>query len=430
MGRAAALALLTASIPMLPLAEAAGRGPAQAATTAKRCEVVIVGLIHEYLGRSYRPAHLRALYDAVRPTAMAIEAMPSSVRSGSPSPTLNENLEAVDYSRRAGIPVLGVDWEWSGPPPRDARPVAPAAVRPAALSPAEARRLQVRQMWAAVALRQHALLGNVPDLLATINSAPYQDILRALTARHASSAWYPGFDEVNDTIAANIRSAARQQCAGGRLLVTYGVAHKPELEKRLAGAPEIRLRSVADWLPLAPGDVTAREQPGDLWQVLQMTLENLEVLSTPDAVPRGWIQEKSSEIEQRARTDPEAKYYLGRWLTVAGEWPRAAELLRDVVREAGERTLTIFNPSLRQLPLWFWPPELTLRRRAAFALGLVHDLAGQRDSAVATYRMLKSEIEPSAPGERPRGLLPWLDKFLAEPYTGHPDQYLHVLFPL
>lgn len=67
-------------------------------------------------------------------------------------------------------------------------------------------------------------------------------------------------------------------------------------------------------------------------------------------------------------------------------------------------------------------------------LGLAQDLAGHREDAVATYRTLKSEIEKSGPpqptpGAHSRGLMPWLNKFINEPYTGHPDQYLSVLVP-
>jgi hypothetical protein len=405
----------------------------QAAERVTPCEVVIAGMYHEYVGRSFGPAHLQALYSAVRPSLIAIEAAPSSINSGTsmPSPPLNEDLEALEYGRRTGVPVVGVDWEWSAGPPDTSSPPPPAP-RAAGLSEVEARRLQIRSGWASISRGYRTLLASVSDALAVMNTASFGDMEHELNTHRSP---YPGFDKANDAIAANIRRLAVERCGGARMLVTFGDAHRPELERRLAGEPAIHLRPVTDWLPLSAAAVAAQERPEDLWKILQLMIENLEMPSNPEVIPRDWLREKLPEMEQRARTDPEAKYYLARSLTVIGEWDRATTLLREVARDAGDRSLSIYNPATIGT-IWFWPPETNLRRRALFAAAVAQDLAGHRDAAVETYRSLKAEIEqsgapqpPPGPGARPRGLIPWLDRFIAEPYTGHPDQYLRVIYP-
>jgi len=396
--------------------------------TPKPCEVTILGLVHEYTGRSYGPAHLRAIYEAVHPSIIAIEATASSVKSGMPIPPLNENFEAIDYGRRTGTRVTGVDWDWEGPPPAGAPD--PKPPRAAGISEKQARRLEFSHAWLSID-NQKARLADIPDELAYLNNPVTLAVTRSQVQHHSP---YPGFDVANDTIAKNIRTIAREQCVGGRLLVTFGGAHKSELEDRLSSAPELHIRPITDWLPLSPAAVAAQTQPADLWKIMQMTTENLEMLVSPADMPFEWLREQAGEMEQRARSDPEAKYYLARWLTVSGEWDRAAKLLSEVQQDAEDRKLSIYNPATIGTA-WFFPPEIKLKWRALFALGLVQDLAGHRQEAITTYQTIKAEIDksgvtaPPGPGGRPRDLRGWVDHFLAEPYTGHPDQYLRILIP-
>lgn len=264
--------------------------------------------------------------------------------------------------------------------------------------------------------------------LALINSPEFQESLRS-----QAEGIYPGWEEVNDTIVANIRAAARS-CAGGRLLVTYGALHKPLLDDGLGRAPGIRLRQPAEWLPISERDLMALEKPSDLLQVLLFNLESLFTLSDPRVIPRRWIREQLPRLEEQARTDPESRYYLARWLMLEGEWPRAAALLRSVAEEAGERELWVYHARTYQRG-WFWPPEPNLRRRALFSLALVEDLAGERESALALYRLLRNELAALPPASTGASelagrhrLLPWLDFFLQEPFTGSPEQYLEGSF--
>ena len=139
-------------------------------------------------------------------------------------------------------------------------------------------------------------------------------------------------------------------------------------------------------------------------------------------------------MEQTAKGDLEARYYLARWLTVEGQWEKAATLLQEVADGANEQTLRQ-EPMLAQT-MSFWPSDFNLRRRALFALALVHDLAGRRDAAVAIYKELKEELARVSAAQGAGGTDPWspltrsakwVDLFLAEPYINHPDQYLKGL---
>lgn len=242
-------------------------------------------------------------------------------------------------------------------------------------------------------------------------------------------AWAP----INAVIAENIRTTARKH-PGGRLLVVFGGLHKPLLDAALAQASEVRLRQPAEWFPVDVKTVAQYDTADDLKLLFLLKTEDVVALSYPSTIHRTWMRTQVAALEAQAQADLEARYYLARWLTLEGQWEPAARLLREVADGAKQAVL-------RQEPefadtTWFWPPDLNLRRRALFALALVHDLAGRRDEAVAIYTNLGKELAAAAANAGAGGTAAnspatrfarWLNLFLREPYIDHPDQYLRGL---
>ena len=84
-----------------------------------------------------------------------------------------------------------------------------------------------------------------------------------------------------------------------------------------------------------------------------MTLENIEMLSNPETMPRESIRQQSSQLEQRARTDPAACYNEA--MPSETEKQRALEVLHSLpdnatIEEAIERLCFIakIKEGLRQ----------------------------------------------------------------------------------
>lgn len=218
------------------------------------------------------------------------------------------------------------------------------------------------------------------------------------------------------------------------MLVVYGALHKPLLDAALAQASEVRLRQPTEWFPLDVRTVSQYDTADDLKLLFLLATDDVTRLSYPNTIHRTWLRTQVTALEQAAKVDLEARYYLARWLTVEGQWEKAATLLQEVADGAKEQTLRQ-EPALAQSGS-FWPPEFNLRRRALFGLALVHDLAGRRDAAVAIYKGLREELarEAAAQGDAAKDVrspanrfAKWVNLFLSEPYINHPDQYLRGL---
>jgi hypothetical protein len=446
--KTASLALALAMLGPTTLAQ---RG----ASRAVPCEVVILGVDHTYYGEGYRPAHLRAFFKAVKPTAMGIENPAGFQAVGQLRVPLFEAKEVMAYATAQALPVYGVDWD-SPTVPQPPTPAgwskavqsfmaqfpvkgtSPVTARAAGLSQADARTLSLRRALEA-AVVTYRVFGGASRAMELLNSAAFLQYMgdenaaaalgRADDGQDPYRAWRP----INAVIAENIRAVASKH-PGGRLLVVYGGLHKPLLDAALAHAPEVRLRQPAEWFPLDVRTLSQYDTADDVELLFSFATEEVAMLSYPGVVHRTWLRTQAAALEAQAKIDIEARYYLARWLTVEGQWESAARLLQEVADGAKDRTLT--QDPRRADSLSFWPPDLNLRRRALFALALIHDLAGRRDSAVTIYAGLRDELatETAALGERGKdSWLPanrfakWVQMFLTEPYINHPDQYLRGL---
>ena len=412
----------------------------------QRCEVIVLGIDHVYYGEGYRPAHLRAFFEAVRPTVMGIENPAGFQAVDQLRVPLYEAKEAIAYAGVHLLPVYGVDWD----SPTVPQPPTPAgwskavqafmakfpvkapqsAPRAAGLTQADARTLSLRRTLEASMVNVQ-FFGGASRAMELMNSAPIVQFKG--DEHHLDSDPYPAWQPINAVIAENIRAAARKH-PGGRLLVVYGGLHKPLLDAALAQMSEVRLRQPTEWFPLDVSTVSHYDTADDLKLLFLLATDDVVRLSYPGAIHRTWLRTQVAALEQMGKSDLEARYYLARWLTVEGQWETASRLLQEVADGAKEQTLRQ-EPMLAQT-MSFWPSDFNLRRRALFALALVHDLAGRRDAAVAIYKELKEELARVSAAQGAGGTDPWspltrsakwVDLFLAEPYINHPDQYLKGL---
>jgi hypothetical protein len=101
------IGLLTLALALLAPTTLAQRGQG----TDRPCEVVILGVDHIYYGEGYRPAHLRAFFAAVKPTAMGIENPAGFQTVGVLRTPLFEAKEVIAYAKAHALPVYGVDWD-------------------------------------------------------------------------------------------------------------------------------------------------------------------------------------------------------------------------------------------------------------------------------------------------------------------------------
>lgn len=362
---------------------------AQPATPANVTEVVVLGVAHsaQLINRRQQPAAMRALFDALTPSAICIERAPERVaRNDHYEFTYEIQDIIVPWARENNLPLCPFDWL---PAPDDSALAlgiadleAPPFVRRDSgfqgfltFPDARSRTLGLFFGDSAEERARHR------EFYAAYPDAPARDFARRLFL-------YRTFMQ-----ARRIAAAARSY-PGRRLLVVVGVMHKDDIESILAGYPWIRVVQPSALAAEPDAAAIARHmRPEDLAAIASF---NLLGTQWRDAnLDRTWIRHVVDDLRQQ-RPGPEGDLFAARLAELEGAPARTSltEYLR-IAGSAGETPFTYTGVRDRSRIDSFFDPfgNLTIAQRASVEAARVHYALGENDAADAIRRRLRQALD-------------------------------------
>jgi tetratricopeptide (TPR) repeat protein len=127
------------------------------------------------------------------------------------------------------------------------------------------------------------------------------------------------------------------------------------------------------------------------------------------------------QLQTLAPSDPGTRFLEARWLMRNRDFKAAESVLRDLVAGAGEARFTFpINGK------WIRPPWSSVQKKAKLNLAFLHDLRGDRDSALRLYRELLAapdlDAEARAAGYAYDDIRWVIEDYTRRPFTGRPDE--------
>ena len=367
--------------------------PAPSAQTAlARTRVVVLGVTHsaQLVAETQRPALFRAFLDRVAPNAVAVERDPQSfARNDLYDFTYEVQHLVLPWARERGVPVYPVDWL---PPTEDQRllfgtdlEVAPF-VRPtegygAFYAFPDSSVLSLPLLYADTVAAERGPLGwaDAPAEQASSDGARRLFLYRTfLQARRV------------------LRAA--QNHPGGLLLLVVGDMHKPDIERVLAGYPQVEVVAPSSFGLPTDADVAAEERVEDVYAVATFNL--LGVQPRMGVVDYGYLSRAVERLEQAATT-PEIRLLRTRLGVLTGALPAgdAAERYRRIREDVGpDAAFTWTGVKERgRLDSYFDPfGNLTVGQRAAVEQARELYKLGRAGAADA----IEEELAAALPGPK------------------------------
>lgn len=368
---------------------------------AEAAEVVFIGANHNltFLHPGFSPAHLRALLSAVGPAAICLEIPPDWSRAEGIPTYPQEQYAAMTWAERAGVPMYGVDWN-------SARTTAPAVVRMSDSVPLAERgehydRFRSNHL-ATVQWTAARAFDEVAEDLEAVQQNMEAD----------STAWA----ERDDSIAANIRAVAVRY-AGRRIAVVYGRGHYGPIKRRLESAG-IQVMTSQGYFPLDEDRVRDDWSGDDLIVLLGTNLDDWRTIAYPQSRNHQRTKELLDRLRREQPASVPARYFEARWRMLLGDLDSSRIALSRIAEEPSRSGVRY-----QADPRWSWPPFRFFEQKARYYVAIAHDLAGDREAAVAEYRRLLNLTDdelvvPAFIGARKVDLRPFLESFLRLPYRG------------
>jgi hypothetical protein len=315
---------LAGRVLLLLLLACAGALRAQPAPT----RVVVLGVTHsgQLVDAAQRPGAIRALMARIHPDAVAVERDPQSfARNDFYEFTFEAQSIAVPWARELGLPVYPIDWL---PPVEDQRLLFGIDVETPPLIRAPDGLGAFMAFADPTELRQ-------PLFYADGAEAGKADLAWADTVADPAIAdgarrlyLYRTFQQARRVM----RAAANHR--GGVLLVVVGSQHKPDLERVLAGYPQVQLVPPQTFGEPPAAEAQALETDADAHAVSVFNL--LGVQSGTGNIDFDYVAQMLARLE-RSAPGPESALLRARFEVLAGRL-RPTEALaayRAVAESAG-----------------------------------------------------------------------------------------------
>jgi hypothetical protein len=381
-----------------------------AARDAGSADVFVIGMIHApaafLLEPSYSPAHVRATLERFQPTAIGVEASPLwSARGISLAATWEIDHLVAPWAAARGIAVHGIDWVAEEDLASRARRRL-ASAREALARPARSlaeRRRQADALAATIASqltddfadpdRRHAgewfrwINSGARSAAPAVREFWEENGRNDPAGPEAGARAVAALRERHERVVELVAALARRQ-AGGRIAVLIGYSHKPDLDRRLALVPGLRVVQLGDLPPLAATDLSAAWRPEDAFATLREALDGDAYYFTPDAVDQKTVDRALDMLRRHGVQNDAVRYYEARLLAVQGSSRETERRLRDVLNSTVE--------DLADAPVPAGGP-LSIRQRARLELGRALDAQGDRMGALREYERVRSELVAVAP---------------------------------
>jgi hypothetical protein len=381
-------------------------------------EVVVVptlGTDHAF-DLDYSVAHVAALLDAIAPDALAIEDVTDWLRAGCVYRAVwPENHIAFKYAREKSIPI----WGTRRPPSASEYEQTVEGIhrqneqyaRPDAVE----REYRVRLDDSTARIAR--------ELSFTSEPATLRSLLRSGFPARAAT-WTPA--ERDATAAAARRSVeslvplirANPQRRWAVLLPWGNALGTAEL---LGAQPGIRFRPVEEFLTAADGALANRMDAGNISWILSGMLDDWYGMWAPQIFPAQRIAALLRQLQTLAPRDPSTRFLEARWLMRNRDFQAAELVLRDLVTSAGEARFP-FPVNGK----WIRPPWSAVQKKAKLNLAFVHDLRGDRDTALRLYRELLAapdlDAEARAAGYVYDDIHWVIEDYTRRPFTGGPEE--------
>ncbi len=390
--------------------------PSQLQPTA--LEVVIVptlGTDHQF-NLDYSVAHVAALLDAIAPDALAIADVTDWLRAGCVyRAVLPENHIALKYAREKSIPIWGTRTPSS---PSEYEQTVEAIHRENeryASSDRVEREYRVRLDETTARIAREFSFPSDPQTL--------RALLRAGFAARAST-WTPAEHEataaaarrVTESVVPLIRANPQRRWA---LVLPWGTAlGTAEL---LRAQPGVRYRPVDEFLTSADATLPKRMDAGNISWILSGMLDDWYGMWAPQIFPAQRIAALLRQLQTLAPRDPSTRFLEARWLMRNRDFKAAEPVLTGLVADAGEARFPFpINGK------WIRPPWSSVQQKAKLNLAFLHDLRGDRDSAVRLYRELLAapdlDAEARAAGYAYDDIRWVIEDYTRRPFTGRPEE--------
>lgn len=381
-------------------------------------EVVIIptlGTDHAF-DLDYSVAHVAALVDAIAPDALVIEDVSDWLLAGCVyRAVLPENHIALKYAREKSIPIWGTRRPPSaseyaqtveGIDRQNAQYASPGAVEReygARLDETTERIAREYSFTSEPQTLRSLLRSGFPARMATWTTAERD--ATATTARRSIESLVP-------IIHANPKRRWAVLLPWGNALGTAEL---------LRALPGIRYRPVDEFLTAADGALANRMDAGNIAWILSGMLDDWYGMWAPQIFPAQRIAALLKQLQMLAPRDPSTRFMEARWLMRNRDFKAAESILMDLVTDAGEARFPFpINGK------WIRPPWSSVQKKAKLNLAFLHDLRGDRVTAVRLYRELLAapdlDVEARAAGYVYDDIRWVIEDYTRRPFTGQPEE--------
>lgn len=378
-----------------------GQSFAQAGAAARvpRGDVFVIGTVHAprglLLDSAYSAAHVRVALDRFRPTIIGIEATPLAHAWGLYQYATWEIQHVVmPWAATRRVPMYGIDWQ----------NLDDGAVRRRLASLRESDTLspttladRQRDARRVAAIVDQMLAGDFADpdrrhwheWFHWINSgarneaAPVREWWEQASRDDAQGRTVRALSARDDRIVDQILTLLRGY-PGTRLAILIGFSHKPDLDRKLAKVPGIRVMQLTDLPRFTPADVRGGWAPDDAIASLRETLDGYGYYFNPAGTRLELARRHLDALRQHGVDNDLCRYYEARLGVVEGRLENASDLLMAIIAKPRSSQTVGLGP---------WGGVLTVQQLARLELGKVHDLRGERDAALEQYGQLLTELE-------------------------------------
>lgn len=188
--------------------------------------------------------------------------------------------------------------------------------------------------------------------------------------------------------------------------------------ERLRSSNQLHLRPVSGFLDAAQSKLNDRMDFVNLAWILSGVLDEWFGMWAPQVFPSERIAALLRTLERMAPNAPMTLFLRARWLMQNRDYDSAQRLLTALVADTTDARIPFpINPK------WIRPPWSSIRQKTMLNLAFIHDIRGQRNSALVIYNTLlaqgeKLNSEAQAAGYNYDDIRSVMESYVRTPYTG------------
>jgi len=367
--------------------------------TAPHGEVFVIGTVHAprglLLDSAYSAAHLRVALERFQPTMIGVEATPLAHAWGLYQYATWEIQHVITpWAVARRVPVYGIDWQNIDDAGVRRRL---ASLRQSDTQPPPPLAERQREAQRVAALVDQMLAGDFADpehrhwheWFLWINSGARNEAAPVVEWwGQASRDDAPGRSvrllSARDDRIVNQAVTLLRRYPASRLAILIGFSHKPDLDRKLAKVPGVRVMQLTDLPRFTPADVRRAWAAEDAIAALRETLDGNAYYFNPSGTRLELARRHLAALREHGVDTDLRRYYDARLCVVEGRLEEATGLLRGIIARPRSPGAVGLGP---------WEGVLSVQQLARLELGKVHDLRGQRDMALKEYRELLTELD-------------------------------------